>query len=186
MLNDYFSSQTLINNRNKQLPDLDLFTDKTLDSITIEVQDVKDVLENMDRNKAHGPNHVSPCLLKEGAPILSKSLSILFNRSLRQGHFPSPWKDGYLTPIHKKDDKSSPSNYRPISLLDHVGKTMERCVHKHLFNYIQEKEILTPFQSGFVPGDSTTFQRLHTYHAFCEAVDAGKEVRVVFCDISKA
>ena len=115
MLNDYFSSQTLINDQNKQLPDLDLFTDKT-DSITISVQDVKDVLENLDRNKAHGPNHVSPCLLKEGAPILSKPHSILFNRSLRQGYFPSPWKDGYLTPIHKNDDKSSPSN--PSLLLE--------------------------------------------------------------------
>ena len=118
MLNNYFSSQNLINDQNKQLPDLDLFTEKTLDSITISVQDVKDVLENLDRNKAHGPNHISPCLLKEGAP---KPLSILFNRSSRQGYFSSPWKDGYLTPIHKKDDKSSPSS--PISLLDPVGKT---------------------------------------------------------------
>ena len=33
---------------------------------------------------------------------------------------------------------------------------------------------------------STTFQLLHTYHSFLEAVDSGKEVRVVFCDISKA
>ena len=63
---------------------------------------------------------------------------------------------------------------------------MERCVHKHLFNYMQENQILTPFQSGFVPGDSITFQLLHIYHAFLEAVDAGKEVRVVFCGISKA
>ena len=63
---------------------------------------------------------------------------------------------------------------------------MERCVHKHLFNYIQDNKLLNPFQSGFVPGDSTTYQSLHTYHTFCEAVDSGKEVRVVFCDISKA
>ncbi|MCG8092513.1 MAG: hypothetical protein JAZ17_02615 [Candidatus Thiodiazotropha endolucinida] len=186
MLNDYFSLQNLINDQNKYLPYLDLYTDNTLDSITISVQEVKDVLENLDRNKAHGPNHMSPCLLKEGATVLSKPLSVVFNRSLRQGYFPSCWKDGYLTPIHKKDDKSSPTNYRPISLLDPVGKVMERCVHKHLFNYIQENQILTPFQSGFVPGDSTTFQLLHTYHAFCEAVDSGKEVRAVFCDISKA
>ena len=60
MLNDYFSSQTLINDQNRQLPYLDIFTDKTLDSITISVQDVKDVLENLDRNKTHSPNHVSP------------------------------------------------------------------------------------------------------------------------------
>ena len=63
---------------------------------------------------------------------------------------------------------------------------MERCVHKHLFNYINENQLLTPFQSGFVPGDSTTRKLLHTYHTFCEAVDSGKEVRAVFCDISKA
>ena len=28
---------------------------------------------------------------------------------------------------------------------------MERCVHKYLYNYIMEHQILTPFQSGFVP-----------------------------------
>ena len=45
---------------------------------------------------------------------------------------------------------------------------------------------LTPLQSGFREGDSTTNQLLHTYHKFCEAVDKGKEIRAVFCDISKA
>ena len=49
-----------------------------------------------------------------------------------------------------------------------------------------QHQVLTPFQSGFVQGDSTTFQLLHTYHTFCNAVDSGKEVRAVFCDISKA
>ena len=39
--------------------------------------------------------------------------------------------------------------------------------------------------SGFVQGDSTTYQLLHTYHTFCGAVDRGKEVQAVFCDISK-
>ena len=57
---------------------------------------------------------------------------------------------------------------------------MERCVHKYLYNYIIENAIFTPFQSGFVRGDSTTNQLLHTYHTFCNAVDSGKEVRSVF------
>ncbi len=63
---------------------------------------------------------------------------------------------------------------------------MERCVHKYLYNFISINKLLTPFQSGFVPGDSTTNQLLSIYHTFCEAVDEGKEVRVVFFDISKA
>ena len=51
---------------------------------------------------------------------------------------------------------------------------------------IASYQTLTPFQSGFVPGDSTTCKLLHTYHMFGEVVDNSKEVRTVFCDISKA
>ena len=56
---------------------------------------------------------------------------------------------------------------------------MERCLHT-------VNDILTPLQSGFRTGDSSTNQLLHTYHTICEAVDKGKEARTVFCDISKA
>lgn len=186
MLNNYFSSQTLVNDTNKQLPIPNLPIYNNLDSIDITVQEVSDILVNLNVNKAHGPDHLSPYLLKEGALLLARPLSILFNRSLQQGHFPSTWKDASITPIYKKDAKSSPSNYRPISLLDPLGKVMERCIHKHIYNYISENRLLTPFQSGFIPNDSTTYQLLHTYHTFCEAVDSGKEVRAVFCDVSKA
>ena len=97
-----FSSQTLTMDQNKQLSYLDLFTDNTLDSITISVQGVKDVFENLDRNKAHGPNHIKPCLLKEGVPILSKPLSVRFNRSVRKGYFPLPWKKVILLLLIKR------------------------------------------------------------------------------------
>ena len=63
---------------------------------------------------------------------------------------------------------------------------MERCIRKHLHNFISENNLLTLFQSGFIQGESTTFPLLHTYHCFLEAVDSGKEVRIVFFDISKA
>ena len=41
-------------------------------------------------------------------------------------------------------------------------------------------------QSGFIPGDSTVNQLTFLYNTFSQALDFGKEVRVVFCDISKA
>ena len=63
---------------------------------------------------------------------------------------------------------------------------MKLCVYKHLYNYISQNNLLTPFPSGFISGDSTTNQLLYIYHMFCKAVDNGKEVRVVFCDLSKA
>ena len=82
-------------------------------------------------------------------------------------------------------DKSLPLTYRPITLISQIGKTFERGVHKHMCNYALDRQISTPFQSGFVPGDPTTYQLLHTYHIFCNAVDDGKEVRAVVY-ISKA
>ena len=65
MLNDYFSSQTLINDQNKHLPHLDLITDKTLEYITVSEQEIRDVLKNLDTSKAHGPDHVSPHFLRK-------------------------------------------------------------------------------------------------------------------------
>ena len=41
-------------------------------------------------------------------------------------------------------------------------------------------------QSGFLPGDSTVNQLTFLYNTFCQALNSGKEVRAVFCDISKA
>ena len=76
---------------------------------------------------------------------------------------------------------SLPSNSRPISLLNQSAKEIFITMYNVISNHI-----LTPLQSGFVHGDLATYQLLHTCHQFCKAVDNGKEVRAVFCDISKA
>ena len=110
----------------------------------------------------------------------------MLNFSLQSGQVPSTWKEANVSPVHKKDDPSIISNYRPISLLNTVGKVMEKIVHKHVFNFCRDNSILTALQSGFVPGDSTVNQLIDLYNTFCKALDEGKEVRAVFCDISKA
>ena len=50
-----------------------------------------------------------------------------------------------------------------------------------------DHNILTPFQSGFTPGDSTVNQLTYLYNTLCNAFDSEKKVRVIlFCDITKA
>ena len=63
---------------------------------------------------------------------------------------------------------------------------MEKIVHKNVFNLFKDNNVITTLQSGFVPGDSTTNQLLDLYNTFCKALDEGKEVCAVFCDVSKA
>ena len=67
-----------------------------------------------------------------------------------------------------------------------MGKVLEKVVHKHLFNYIRDHEVLSALQSGFIPGDSTVNQLVDIYSTFCKSLDEGKEVRAVLCDVSKA
>ena len=49
-----------------------------------------------------------------------------------------------------------------------------------------DHEVLTTLQSGFISGDSTVNQLVDIYNSFCKAIEEGKEVRAIFCDISKA
>ena len=52
--------------------------------------------------------------------------------------------------------------------------------------HLRGNNILTPLQSRFIPGNSTVNQLTFLYNTFCHALDEGKEIRVVFCDIKKA
>ena len=125
MLNLYISSQTRVDDTNKDLPLLEPAL-HSLNSIEISVRDVKDVLLHLNVSKACGPGLIGLRLLKEGADILAYPLSIVFNRSLDQGYFPNSWKEANISSIFKNDDKSLPNNYRSVSLLFQAGKLMEQ------------------------------------------------------------
>jgi hypothetical protein len=84
----------------------------------------------------------------------------------------------------KKDDKSNPSNHRPVSLLCFVGKVMERVIYKHIYNYILEHSLL--YQSGLLKGHSTDYQVLEIYHNVCQNLYKELSTIIIFCDISKA
>ena len=57
---------------------------------------------------------------------------------------------------------------------------------KYVLNFFRDHQVITTMQSGFIPGDSTVNQLVDIYNTFCKALDEGKDVRAVFCDISKA
>ena len=157
-----------------------------LDRISTLPSEVESTLRPLKTGKAAGSDSVNNIILKELAPPLSSSMSDLFNFSLASGKVPASWKQANVTPIFKKDNPSDVVNYRPISLLNTIGKVLEKIIHKHVYNFFHEHHVVTTLQSGFVPGDSTVNQLADVYNTFCKALDGGKEVRTIFCDISHA
>ena len=165
IFNKYFVQQTHIHGINDQVPLINQEAN-SIENLDITSNMVKQILKNLDLTKAVGPDLVHNKLLHIGAETLSEPLSLLFNRSLSEGRFPASWKQAHVTPIHKKGPKEKCSNYRPISLLSCVGKVMEKCVQKHIFDYLSSNNLLTSSQSGFIPGDSTVYQLITIYEDF--------------------
>ena len=186
MFNDYFCKQADLNDSETSVPDITDILINGLEQITITENEVDDILKILDTSKAIGPDLLNPTLLKEAASMFKYPLCRLFNLSLTLSTFPSEWKYANVTPVFKKDCPSNLKNYRPISLISMVAKVMERLVYKHIYNYLIDNNLITTHQSGFTPGDSAVNQLLYITNEFGRALDEGKEVRVVFCDISKA
>jgi hypothetical protein len=63
---------------------------------------------------------------------------------------------------------------------------MENLVLSALFDYFRRNFLISVWQSGFIPGPSTVTHLVEMYHNFCRAVSDGKEIRIVFCDVSRA
>ena len=185
LLNDYFANQTILNEKEAEIPNLPLPTNHLLD-FTLSTEEVLSVLKSLPLGKAAGPDGINNKILREISNELATPLCDLFNMSLKDGNVPSAWKEAHVSAIFKKGDPSYVGNYRPISLLSNLDKILERLMFKHLYNYLLDIKFITPFQSGFIPGDCTVNQLTFLYNSFCKALDDGKEIRIVFFDISKA
>ena len=186
VFNNFFLAHSNIDDRNIPIPDSTPLAENRLESFKISKQNIADLINSLDIGKATGPDRISHVMLKKAGDAITPSLCRLFNLSLEKSKFPKSWKKAHVTPLFKKNDKAVVDNYRPVSLLSCVAKLFERAVFKYVFNFLCDTDAISIRQSGFVPGDSTVYQLAHLYHIFSEALDKQKDIRVVFCDISKA
>ena len=67
-----------------------------------------------------------------------------------------------------------------------VSKIFERVIFKTVYNFFHDHDLLTSNQSGFRPKDGTVNQLAYLYHVFSQALDMKKDIRIVFCDVTKA
>ena len=99
--------------------------------------------------------------------VITISLKLIFDQSLKKWKFPEIWKVANVVPVHKKEDKSLVKNYRPISLLPIFAKVFERVIYISLFNNFLHNNyfmLLASFQSSSLPGDLCIAQLLSIIH----------------------
>ena len=188
ILNEYFCDQSKVDDRFASLPrDSSFFQNNAfLSNVFTTEREVYNLLKTVDVCKACGPDGIGNRILKLCSGGIASSFSKLVNISLSSGVFPCQWKFANVILLFKKDDRQCKFNYRPVSLLCSLSKILEKIVFIRLYNFLLEIGYLNRLQSGFRPGDSTVNQLIYLVHQIYQAVEDGKEVRMVFLDISKA
>jgi hypothetical protein len=150
------------------------------------LEDEYKILNNLDTNKATGPDGIGNVLLREAAVPLAQPLSELLNFSMSLCKFPTAWKNAQVVPIFKKGDPSLCTNYRPISLLPCLSKVFEKLLFDHIYNFLISNKLLVPNQSGFIHGDNTVNQLMSICNNISLHFENGEEVVGVFLDLTKA
>ena len=94
--------------------------------------------------------------------MIAPYLADLYNLCITDSVFPTRLKLAKVIPVYKYGDKTQPTNYRPISLLSHFSKILEKLISTNLLSFLAQNNILSPQQFGFRQGLSTTLALLNS------------------------
>ena len=102
--------------------------------------------------------------------------------------FPSSFKVAQVTPLLKKPslDPTQVENYRPVSILTLLSKTIERAASKQVTEFLSRNNLLDPNQSGFKSGHSTETALLSVTEALKTDRAAAQSSALILLDLSAA
>ncbi len=114
--------------------------------------------------------------------------SHIINTSLLTGIFPTAFKQARVTPLLKKPtlNTSLLENYRPVSLLLFIAKTLKRVVFNQVSLFLSKNNKLDAKQSGFRSGHSTETELLSVTEALWIAKADSKSSVLILLDLSAA
>lgn len=127
-------------------------------------------------------------LLQQNIKVLCPVITRIINASLSTALVPQSMKHAIVTPVLKKRgaDVNVLSNFRPISNISFVAKTMERFVSRQLQRFLNENGILGVYQSAYRPRHSAETALLRIHSDVAQAIDARRGVLLVLLDLTAA
>lgn len=179
-------SGVFIKEMDSEVPKISKRTKCFISNLLITKAMVREVILQLNKNKAFGPDEIHPRILIELVDVLSGPLTLLFNKTLEDGNIPHDWKKAVVSPIFKKGSKNNAENYRPISLTSIICKLMETLVKNAVLAHLISEKLLSTSQYGFMSGKSTTTQLLKYFDKCCEIIASGGVVDTIYLDFQKA
>ena len=183
-LNSYFFS--VFTQERQPFPTKPTSPHKLISDIDISTHGVYKQLLQLKPSKACGPDEIPARILKELAPSVASWLSFIFQQSYDTGAVPSDWTKALVTAIHKKDSKSNPANYRPVSLTSLCCKVKEHIILSDIAKHLAANNILIDQQHELRQPISCETQLISAVNDWAKCINSCSQTDVILLDFSKA
>jgi hypothetical protein len=150
--------------------------------------EIEQVIRRASPNKALGGDGITNGILQRVLDILLSRLQRLFNACLRLGYCPAHFRDAITVVLRKpgKDDYAQPKAYRPIALLNTLGKALEAVMANRLA-YLADTHVLLPSRHT---GGRKLASTEHAMHFLLQRIHQawaeGKVASLLLLDVSGA
>jgi len=148
--------------------------------------EVKILLSGLDTSKATSLEDYPAWVSKEGMEDVCVPLQDIINTMLSTLEFPNKWKRAQITPIPKVTKPSQYKDFRPISLLFHLGKLSEDIIISKMKSTLSE--IVDVNQFAYQPKLGTIDALTQLLDDFTDELDQPntKFMQLAAIDFSKA
>ena len=155
--------------------------------ISMDLNGIKKLLQNLNPKKAGGPDNIGCRILKELAVEFAPILVKIFQFSYDTGEIPACWKNANVAPVYKKGPVCTAANYRPVSLTCICCKLMEHVVVHHMRAHLDSYKAFSSLQHGFRSKFSCETQLLITIQDLIYSQDnQHSQIDIGVLDFSKA
>jgi len=113
---------------------------------------VRRALQELDENKATGPDELPSRILKKCGPELEYPITLLVRLIATTGEWPDGWRNHWIVPLHKKGAVFDPENYRGVHLTAVVSKVAERALKHTLETFLIKVQAFGKSQWAFQKG----------------------------------
>ena len=151
-------------------------TDSLCD-IVLSDRDIINAIRHLNSNSCPGPDGIHPKFINSIYSYLVKPLKRIFNLSLCTGVVPHSWKISEVVPIYKYNRKpNNPASYRPVSLTSYISKIFEKIVHTKVVAHLNDCNVITNSQHGFLSRKSTTTNLLECLNEWTLMLDKNRKL----------
>lgn len=149
------------------------------------IEEISDAIKSLKYNKAPGLDDLRVEQLKHFGTDTLKWLLKLMNSCINTCHIPKIWRKARVIALLKPGkEPSEPKNFRPVSLLCHLYKVLEKMILNRIGTFVDTRLIAE--QAGFRPGKSCSSQVLNLTQYIEDGYESKLITGMAFIDLSAA